>query len=113
MAGESKITVDHDEIRRWVEERGGWPATVKGTAESGEEAGLLRIDFPGYSGEERLERISWEDFFEKFEESRLAFVYQEETRNEQPSRFGKLVSRDWMESRQEAEEAQPATRGEG
>jgi len=31
MAGETKITTDHDEIRRWVEARGGKPATVKGT----------------------------------------------------------------------------------
>ena len=52
---EAKVTTDHDEIRRWVEERGGHPAEVKGTE-------LLRIDYPGFSGEERLEEIGWDDF---------------------------------------------------
>ena len=88
----SKITPDHDEIRRWVEKRGGKPATVKRT-EKGGEPGVLRVDFPGYSGEGELEEISWDDFFEKFEQARLAFVYQETTADGKPSRFSKLVRR--------------------
>ena len=40
-------TTDHDFIRRWVEERGGWPARVVGTSR-GNDAGLIRIDFPGF-----------------------------------------------------------------
>lgn len=80
-------------IRHWVEERGGEPATVKGTERRGEEAGLLRIDFPGRGDDERPEHISWEAFFEKFDESHLAFVYQDETAEGEPSRFGKFVSR--------------------
>jgi hypothetical protein len=31
MSAESKTTTDHDEIKKWVESRGGKPATVKGT----------------------------------------------------------------------------------
>ncbi len=31
MASESHTTTDHDEIRRWVEEHDGKPASVKGT----------------------------------------------------------------------------------
>ncbi|HSF47702.1 MAG TPA: hypothetical protein VLA73_05005 [Burkholderiales bacterium] len=38
---------------------------------------MIRIDFPGYSGKESLEPIEWEEFFEKFEEGKLALVYQE------------------------------------
>ena len=34
MAG-SKITTDHDEIRKWAEERGGRPATVRSTHDKG------------------------------------------------------------------------------
>ncbi len=49
MAGESQQTTDHGKIQKWVEDRGGYPATVKST-EHGEDACLLRIDFPGYSG---------------------------------------------------------------
>jgi hypothetical protein len=55
-------TTDHETIRRWVEERGGRPARVKGTAK-GDDPGLLRIDYPGFSGEETLEPISWEEWF--------------------------------------------------
>src|SRR3712207_5562878 len=55
---ESKTTTDHDEIRRWAEERGGKPATVAGTESGGDDAGVLRIDFPGGEGD-RLEEISW------------------------------------------------------
>ncbi len=89
---EAKKTTDHSVIRKWVEERGGKPATVKGTAKRGE-AGLLRIDFPGYSGEDTLEHISWEDFFDKFEQSKLAFLYQEDVHGK-VSRFNKLITRE-------------------
>ena len=53
---EAQVTTDHEEIRRWVEERGGTPAVVKGT-ESGDSA-LLRIDYPGFSGEANSNRSS-------------------------------------------------------
>ena len=89
----AKCTTDHKEIRQWVEQHGGHPACVRGTG-SKNDPGLLRIDFPGFSGEESLEPIDWEEFFEKFEESQLAFLYQDETEQGKPSRFNKLVSRD-------------------
>lgn len=76
---EPKATTDHQEIRSWVEERGGKPAAVKGTG-SGDDPGVLRIDFPDYTGEEPLRQISWEQFFEKFEKERLAFLCQEDTK---------------------------------
>lgn len=87
---EAKVTTDHDEIREWVEERGGNPARVKGTE-------VLRIDYPGFSGEERLEEIEWDDFFKAFEENNLAFLYQEKTKDGKQSRFSKLVDRDKAE----------------
>src|SRR5689334_12065897 len=90
--GSSKMTQDHDEIRRWAEDRGGKAATVKSTAR-GDEAGILRIDFPGYSGEDSLEKISWEEFFEKFDEKELVFLYQEETAGGKESRFFKFISK--------------------
>jgi hypothetical protein len=89
---ESKKTTDHDEIRRWVEERGGQPATVEGT-ESGNEPGVLRIDYPGVGEDAKLKPISWDEFFEKFDEEKLAFLYQEETSSGDESRFSKLVRR--------------------
>lgn len=91
MAGESKITTDHSVIKSWVEKRGGQPATVKGTSEKG--VGLLRINFPGFGKEASLESISWDEFFQKFDEKGLAFLYQDETKDGKESRFFKFVSR--------------------
>ena len=96
MSQTSQTTTDHDEIKRWVEERGGHPAQVKGT-EKGRSAGLLRIDYPGYSGDDRLEEITWEEFFDAFEKNELAFLYQDETKDGKQSRFSKLVDRNATE----------------
>ncbi|HVG25125.1 MAG TPA: hypothetical protein VND45_13295 [Thermoanaerobaculia bacterium] len=87
--GTSNTTTDHDEIRSWVEARGGFPAHVRQTGRKRGDLGVLRIDYPGYSGRDTLERIDWEDWFEAFERNKLAFLYQDK-RN---SRFSKLVNR--------------------
>jgi hypothetical protein len=90
MAGRtSHYTTDHDRIREWVEERGGRPTAVRGTSRRG--TGILRIDFPGYSGGGKLEEISWEDFFDKFDDENLVFLYQDRTARGQKSNFNKLV----------------------
>lgn len=92
MASESHTTTDHDEIRTWVEQHGGKPSTVKDTgSDSG--AGVLRVDFPGGAGEDRLEHISWDDWFAMFEDRELAFLYQEHQASGEDSTFFKLMSR--------------------
>ena len=88
----SQTTTDHNKIQKWVDERGGHPARVKGT-ESKNSPGLLRIDYPGFSGEESLEPISWEEFFDGFEKNGLAFLYQDKTADGKISRFSKLIDR--------------------
>jgi hypothetical protein len=93
MDTDTRITTDHDEIRRWVEEHGGKPARVKGTG-SEDDPGLLRIDFPGGAGEERLEPIDWDEWFRKFDENGLAFLYQEKKASGEDSTFFKLVKRE-------------------
>ncbi|MGH2840401.1 MAG: hypothetical protein ACRDKY_06210 [Solirubrobacteraceae bacterium] len=65
-SSQQTITTDHEEIRSWAEERGGRPARVRGTGD-GDDPGILRIDFPGGAGEEELEPISWEEWFEKLD----------------------------------------------
>jgi hypothetical protein len=92
MKNESRVLTDHRQIRNWVEERGGHPAAVEGTG-SRDDAGLLRIDFPG-DRDDRLEEIGWDEFFEKFDEKNLALLVQDRTADGNPSRFNKLVSRD-------------------
>lgn len=104
MAHLSKTTKDHEEIQRWAEERGGKPSHVKSTS-SDDEIGILRIDFPGFSGEGSLEEISWDDFFEKFDAQGLALVYQEETAEGQKSNFNKLVSGETVDLDDEDEPA--------
>lgn len=98
----AKVTTDHEVIRKWVEERGGCPAHVKGTGGDGD-PGVLRIDFPGFSGQETLEKISWDQFFDWFDKNNLAFLYQDKTADGKPSRFNKLVSRDTVEAREAGE----------
>ncbi len=89
----AKTTTDHDEIRQWAEARKAKPARVEGTGRKGSETGILRLDFPGYSGQGRLTPISWEEFFEQFERNQLALLYQEKTAGGKTSNFNKLVSR--------------------
>lgn len=88
---EANVTTDHDRIRKWAEDRGGRPTSVKGTAPE-HEPGLLRFDFG--EPEDRLEEIDWDEFFDKFEESNLAFLYQDKTSDGNVSRFHKFIARD-------------------
>ena len=89
----AKTTEDHDTIRRWVEERDGVPAAVRETESDGD-PGILRIDFPGGTGEDVLDHISWDEWFDKFDQNDLVFLYQEEKSDGEGSTFFKLVHRD-------------------
>lgn len=64
-------------------ERSGEPAHVEATAE--DSVGLLRLQFPDTKRDhDELEPISWDAFFEKFEE----------TEGDRMSRFYKFVDRE-------------------
>lgn len=102
MAGERYMTQDHETIREWAEERGGRPATVAVT-HTDEDPGLIRLDFPGYSGEDSLEEIEWDEWFEKFDESDLVLLYQETLASGEQSNFNKLISRETAEENESAE----------
>ncbi|WP_049925102.1 hypothetical protein [Halopiger goleimassiliensis] len=96
-AEHSRATTDHETIKRWVEERGGSPAHVAATAD-GDDPGLLRLQFPDTQRDHgEIEPISWEQFFEKFDDENLAFVYQSETEGGRTSRFYKFVDRESLE----------------
>lgn len=96
---QSRTTTSHDEIRRWAEARGAHPACVKGTG-GANDVGMIRLDFPGYSGGESLQPISWDDWFRAFDENNLALVYQESTSGGERSNFNKLVARETAEARE-------------
>jgi hypothetical protein len=101
---QAKVTTDHDEIRKWAEARGGRPAAVRRT-HSKDSTGIIRIEFPDAPNakDDNLEEITWDEFFEKFDESNLALLYQEETASGQRSNFNKLVGRETAEAREHGE----------
>lgn len=96
MSGERYLTRDHDTIRRWASEREGTPTAVR-TTRGDDGPGLIRIDFPGYSGERELEEISWDDWFGTFDENDLVLLYQETTADGERSNFNKLLRADTAE----------------
>lgn len=86
--GGAITTTDHDEIRAWVEAHGGRPTHVEDTG-GRKDLGILRFDFG--EPDPKLEEISWEDFFEKFDEAGLALLYRPDGGPD--DRFNKLVRR--------------------
>lgn len=89
-----KTTTNHDQIRKWVEKRGGHPAVVSATENKGG-GGLLRIDYdePGGNDDNRLHRVTWDEFFRIFDGNDIAFLYDPEG----DSRFSKFVSKERAE----------------
>ncbi len=96
---QTKTTTDHDTIREWAEAREGRPAAVRTTHRKGD-AGIIRIEFPDApnANDDALEEISWDEFFEKFDEAGLALLFQEKTAKGDKSNFNKLVSRETAEA---------------
>ena len=109
------MLTDHDEIRNWAEERGAQPSCVRGTG-SEEDVGMIRLDFPGYSGETSLEPIEWDEWLQKFDENNLALLVEDETASGQTSNFNKIIGREVAarsEGRKTSRRAERGARGEG
>jgi hypothetical protein len=88
----SKTTQDHDTIRKWAEARRAMPAEVASTAKRNQ-TGILRFAFPKARNhkDENLKEISWDEFFEKFDQNGLELIYQEKTAEGAQSNFNKLI----------------------
>lgn len=91
MANSTKITTDHDTIREWAEARNGQPAMVESTEDKDGKGGLIRLQFSDDS--DKLDSVEWEAFFEAFDDSELAMIYQEETSDGEQSNFNKFIDR--------------------
>jgi hypothetical protein len=78
-----KLTADHAEIRRWVDEHGGHPGLV----ETGDGRERLTVGFDG-----TCRPVSWDEFFERFDRESLAFAYDPDA-NGGGTASAKLVSR--------------------
>lgn len=90
--GKTEALTDHDRIREWAEARDARPSCVADTGGK-DDVGILRLDFPGYTGTESLKEISWDEWFQKFDEAGLAMLVQETTADGKRSNFNKLVRR--------------------
>jgi len=86
--GQTLATRSKEVIQRWAEERGGRPATVPGSEHDGR-PGVLRMVFTE-AGSDRLQEISWDDWFRSFEERQLVFLFQETKSDGQQSNFFRL-----------------------
>jgi hypothetical protein len=100
MAAAHPLT-DHEEIRKWAEARGAKPTCVRGTGGKGD-TGMIRLDFPGYSGAGKLQPISWDDWFASFDENNLALLVQDTLARGGKSNFNKLVARRTAQGRQKS-----------
>lgn len=90
----AEVTTDHDEIRTWADRHGGKPAAVDRTHSEGD-VGIIRIMFPKAprSEHDHLVEISWDAFFQEFEDRSLALLYEPD------SMFSKIIGRDTAEKR--------------
>src|SRR5262245_27706738 len=69
---------DHESIKRWARAHGATPARVKGTRQ-GDEVDALRFEFEmeATNHDSRLERVDWEEWFQRFDRSGLALMVDE------------------------------------
>lgn len=98
MGRNKRVTVNHDEIRGWVERYSGVPEIVDDPAAKNDRK-AIRIDFPGDYDDlvsSRLRRkTNWDEFFLMFDQLEYAFVYDDPLRADQrPSDGFHFIRRD-------------------
>lgn len=81
-----KVSTDPVFIRRWIEEREGWPAIIKDRSRSRRD-GRLFIGFQDMQYDGSVVPVSWEVFLQKFDKDRLSFVYDDTGPEGDLSRF--------------------------
>lgn len=87
----SKMTRNHDEIRKWAQEHGAIPCEVAGMDRNGD-ASVLRFEFsnaPNRSG--NVKEVSWDEFFTKFDQNNLQLLYQDQSGDGARSNFNKII----------------------
>lgn len=89
--GQTLATRERSVVEAWASERGGVPTTVPGT-ERGGRAGVLRLKFTDDA--DRLEEISWDEWFRAFDERDLVFVFQQRKADGSQSTFFRLDNPD-------------------
>jgi hypothetical protein len=77
-------TADYTRIRHWIEERGGHPTRIRDAGDSE----TVGVDFSPAP----MEEISWDEFFEGLDGSRLAFLHRTKAQDD-AVRLGRIVRR--------------------
>ncbi|WP_422735007.1 hypothetical protein ACN26Y_10395 [Micromonospora sp. WMMD558] len=91
--GRSLVTTNHAVIRQWAQQRNARPATIAGTEREGR-AGVLTFNMPGYRESSRVREITWEEWFQTFDQRKLNLIYQEQMRDGRQSNFFRTESPD-------------------
>src|SRR5262245_12379204 len=79
------ITIEHAQIVRWTQNRGGRPAIDRMGA-----AARPIIRFP-HEGDDNL--VSWEEWISVFDRNEWAFIYQDRTPDGERSRNWRIIPR--------------------
>ena len=96
-------TIDHQTIQNWAEHYKGVPQLID-YPNAGKDSQGLRIDFPGHTDDNDLtdehgviRKISWDEFFQRFENLELAFEYLETVDTEQAANSYRFLKRNIAE----------------
>jgi len=89
----TKLTANHAIIKKWVEQRGGYPVKIESGKAIHDESGIVQITFTGKKNTGKMHEITWKEFFTLFDQAHLAFLYQEKTPEGSLSHYFKIVSR--------------------
>jgi hypothetical protein len=94
-------TRDQEVVRRWAAHRQAEPATGEATRSGSATISVndggagIRFNFPGMSPQFR--RITWEEWFDNFDQHQLVFVYENlpQTKGPPSTRFRLVKADDW------------------
>ncbi|MFC6906640.1 hypothetical protein ACFQGH_15700 [Halalkalicoccus tibetensis] len=88
---ETRMTTDHGTIRNWIESN---DLAVARTAETARNrSGGLTVVTEGRT-DDSIKEVSWDEFFETFEDEGLAFVYRTETMGPEEQLYYEFVPRE-------------------
>lgn len=85
-------TIEHRVVREWAEKRGLVPTTIRGTWGSDLPTPLQLTEPEADADPARIE-LTWDQFFEIFEDRQLAFTYQDDDVSGVPSQYYKFERR--------------------
>ena len=94
------FTRDHDNIRRWAEQRRAEPATGEATVSGPATHNIkdggagIRFNFPGVS---LFRPITWGEWLTNFDVHQCAFVYEDEPSTPPSNRYRIVKAEDWKE----------------